>query len=340
MPQIHDLADALYKLAPWEGMLEHQLIALRHPETGRLDHISIMGQAGNHYCLALYLGPTARHRFNLMQEADYEGIQLSQEDALSLILDTQQLQASFSPRADLFKSELAEIKTLGRKYRGGNWPSFRSFKPGHSPTRTDPAETAWLATAIEQVLEVTPTIRPFEDDTLRHEADQNLILTREHIAGIWTTTWTPDDDRIFTLPTPEPDAFLLEKVRRHSRAIDIEIHFQLLPSAIGKSREDSIFPYLILCVEPRSHFVLGVNMLSAEDKSHDELIASVPTEFLRICDTHSIRPASINVASAMTAALLTPTATALDIPYKLHPHLPALDSALHSMMGAVMGGPM
>ena len=48
-------------------MAEGNLIAIRHPEAGRLDHISIMGAAGNHFCLAIYLGVAARQRFNLMQ---------------------------------------------------------------------------------------------------------------------------------------------------------------------------------------------------------------------------------------------------------------------------------
>jgi len=46
-PEAYDLADALFALAHWNWMNEENLIAIRHPETGRLDHISIMGAAGN-----------------------------------------------------------------------------------------------------------------------------------------------------------------------------------------------------------------------------------------------------------------------------------------------------
>lgn len=90
-------------------MSEDHLIAIRHPETGRLDHISIMGAAGNHFSLAIDLGDEARQRFNLIQSAENDDQPLPHEDTIALILDTSQLQASFSERGDLFKSELASI---------------------------------------------------------------------------------------------------------------------------------------------------------------------------------------------------------------------------------------
>ncbi|MEI6655749.1 MAG: hypothetical protein WCP45_13365 [Verrucomicrobiota bacterium] len=334
-PEAYDLADALAALAPWNWMGEDQLIAIRHPETGRLDHISIMGAAGNHFSLALYLGAEARQRFNLMQSDMYDNSPLTQADTLSLILDTPQLQASFSERADLFKSELAAIKKHGRKYSGDDWPSFRSFSPGHCPIPANPQESAWLCTAIRQVLEVAPSLRL--SDTYRYDRGPIEILTRECLDGTWQTTWNEDDGSPFSFPQPEPNAFLLEKIRRHPRDVPLEVHFQLVPNPVGKSRETSLFPYLLLVVEPKSHFVLGASMLSIENQPYETLIATLPDEFLRVCDKHAIRPSSIAVASPATHCLLVNTAAALDIPCKLQKRLPAIDDALGSLMN-FMGG--
>jgi hypothetical protein len=335
--EAYDLADSLFALAPWDWMNEAQLIALRHPETGRLDHISIMGAAGNHFSLAIYLGAEARQRFNLLQAEEYEDRPLSEEDTIALILDTPQLQVSFSERGDLYESELAAIKKHGRKYRGENWPSFRSFSPGHCPVPADPPETAWLCTAIRQVLEVAPLLRGGHDT---HRYDRGLveIVTRECIDGAWQTTWHEDAFTKFTFPQPEPDSFLLEKIRRHESEIPIEVHFQLVPNPVGKSRETSLFPYLLLVVEPKSHFVIGVSMLSTEGQSYEELITSIPDELLRLCDKHSVSPASISVGSPATQCLLTKTAAALGIPCKLKKRLPALDDALGSLLGFMGGG--
>lgn len=328
----YDLADALYKLAPWEWMIERQLIAIRDPETDRIDHISIMGREGTHHCLALYLGPESRQRFNLIQDAEYKGIQLAEQDNLSLILDSPQLQISFEPRSELSSSELATIKKLGRKYRGTNWPVFRSFKPGHVPSATDPEETQWLATAIAQTLEVAPTLRPESADTARPAADGGLEgICREQIDDEWTTTWIPDNDRLPDFPTPNPDPALIEKVLSHDRSIAIECHFQLVPNPIGKNREESIFPYLLICVLPESEMILGVELFSVEKQSHTQLIDSVPNAFLQLCQNRSCRPSVIRTDSAMTAALLSPTAKALSIPCEVHPYLPAMAKALDSM---------
>lgn len=336
-PAAYDLADRLFQLAPWQWMNEIALIAIEHPETGRRDHISIMGMAGNHRSLALYLGPQARRRFNLIQEAAYDGRPLPEEDNLALILDTPQLQCSFSERGDLFKSELAAIKQAGKKYRGENWPSFRSFRPGRCPIPANEAEVEWLCTAIEQVLEVAPGLN-IGDDTLRDENGRPQILTRRFLNGEWRTEWTEDDPSLHKYPQPEPDAFLVEKIRRHPTAIPLEAAFVMVPNPIGKSRETSVFPYFLLLVEPKSHFVLGCEIRSVETKPYDELIASIPTDFLRLCDRNSIRPASIAVASPATHNLLTPTAAALGIRCDLKKRLPALDETFHSMMGFMGGG--
>ena len=334
-PEAYDLADALFALAPWTWLNEDNLIAIRHPETGRLDHISIMGAAGNHRCLAVYLGVVARQRFNLMQSAECDMDPHGNDDSLALILDTPQLQVSFSERSDLFKSELAAIKKHGRKYHGENWPSFRSFSPGHCPIPANPPETAWLCTAIRQVLEVAPTLHL--SDTYRYDNCIVEILTRGCIDGIWRTTWEQDDGELFSYPEPEPNSFLLEKIRQYTREVPLEVHFQLVPNPIGKSRETSVYPYLLLVVEPTSHFVLGVAMLGTEKQTYDALIASIPDELLRICDKHAVRPASIAVASQSTYSLLVNIAVDLNIPCDLKKRLPALDDALGSLRNFMEG---
>ena len=58
----YELAEQLLKLSPWDWMNEISLIGIEDPESGRKDHISIMGMAGNHRSLALYHGPEARRR--------------------------------------------------------------------------------------------------------------------------------------------------------------------------------------------------------------------------------------------------------------------------------------
>ena len=332
----YDLADRLLKLAPWEWMNEITLIAIEDPESGRKDHISIMGMAGNHRSLALYHGPEARQRFNLMQDSGDHDVILTQADRISLILDTVQLQCSFSGRDDLFPSEIAAIKKAGRKYRGDGWPSFRSFVPGRCPRPANAGETVRLCSAIEQVLEVAPTLG-FGDDTLRFHEGRREVLTRRRVDGTWTTCWTEDGRGVFEFPAPEPGAFLVEKVRSHESAAPLEVCFDMIPSPIGKSRETSVYPYILLAVEPKSGFVFGFELFSVEEQTHRQMMESVPDRFLSLCDRHSMCPASIAVDSPATHALFRPLAGALGIRCERKRNLRAARRAMDSLLASMFG---
>lgn len=334
---LYDLADQLHQLAPWNWMQEAQLIYLRHPETGESAYISIMGRDGAHLCLALYIGAEALHRFNLIHDAEFEEIQLSEDDALALILESRQLQISFNSRAELQAGDLTEIKNLKRKYRGNNWPTFRSFHPGCAPGPLSESDAVWMSHAIAQLMHVAPILKddPFGD--YRGGAAGTEILSREKIGGVWQTTWTLADKSLHEFPSPAPQPFLATKVAGHPSAPHLECHFQLLPNPVMGNDHTGYFPYVALSVDSRSGLVLGLEMLSVETQSHAAMMASIPDLFLRQWDKNNIRPASICVSSQTTRSLLLKTAAALNIPLHLRRQLPALEKALASAMGFLSG---
>ena len=335
---LYDLADALYRLAPWQWMFEHQLIGLRHPVSGELAHISIMGARGDHLSLALYLGADSLHRFNYLQHELLADEELPQEDGIALVLESRQLQVSFDGRAALSKRGLAEIKHLGRKYRGGNYPQFRSFHPGRCPTSLSELDAEWLLHALTQILAVAPTLKRHPDGHQRQGDRFIETLTREFHDDAWRTTWVLADTRRFDFPTPAPDAALVARVARHPSRPVVECQFQLIPSPVGRTPETSVFPYIALSVDRDSGFIFGLEMLSMEHQSHEAMLASVPDCFLRQWDKNALCPASLHVATLATHAMLGPTATALGIPLVLKTKLPALQAALGSAMGFLMGG--
>lgn len=328
---LHDLADRLYQLAPWDWMEESQLVRLIHPDTGESGYLSVMGAAGEHVCLAVYLGEEALRRFHLMQSDDPCDPAIPQEDRLHLILESRQLQCAFGTRGALRKDELAEIKKLGRKYRGDNWPTFRSFRPGHAPGPVDDAEAAWLAHAIEQLLAVAPALEhdPLGDSRLA--GDEIEVLTREFRDGAWQSTWTVLDGRCHEWATPAPDEFTLEKVKRLDRLADLECLFLLVPNPVGPDPRSAVFPYFAITADAKSGLVLGMDILSVEARSYSELIASVPGVFLRQWDKAGIRPASIRVSTITTWSMLEIAAAELNTPMRRADRLPAIERMLREM---------
>jgi len=200
LTRLYGLADSYHRLAPWEWMEEIDLIAVRLPGLEEPGFVSVMGMAGNHTALASYLGLEALERFNLM----HAGADLSDGDGLRLILESRQLQASFNGRADLEKSELAEIKALGRKYRGDNWPCFRSFHPGKAPGPVTVEEAEWLGLALEQATIVAPRLRSGGFRTFRIKAGPMEILSRGPAGEppAWQDRWMPFHRKDYEFPLP------------------------------------------------------------------------------------------------------------------------------------------
>ncbi len=331
-PALYDLASQLYHLEPWEELEEIDLIRIVHPSTGEIGHISIMGSHGEHRALALYIGYEALGRFNLMQDDDPFDPAFPELDRMSLLFETRQVQLSFGRRDELHSYELAAINKTGKKYRGDNWPMFRSFKPGYVPGALDDADIFWLTTAIEQFLVVFPQLESEGPclTTFRIEHDACDILTRSFKNGVWHTTWTEHEDFSYEWATPSPSEFLIEKIKRQQRLVDIDCHFQILPTPIG-SAGSATFPYLAISVEPKSGFILGMELLSVENQTFKELVASVPDIFLRQWDKACIRPASIRVKTITTYSMLEIAAEDLNTPIRRFPSLPSIDRVMSEL---------
>ena len=159
---LYDLASRVKTLAPWEWMFEDEIFGVQDPETGTTGFLSVMGEAGAHFAVALYPEPEALYSFLDLHD---HGTEDDDEEAgspldMMRVLEVPQLQLSFEDAKQLDKEDKAVIKGLGLKFRGAKaWPMFRSFTPGLLPWYITSAEAKRLATALEQLLQVAPRCR-------------------------------------------------------------------------------------------------------------------------------------------------------------------------------------
>lgn len=326
--RLYDLADELYRLAPWDWMEETDLIAVRLPDSGELVYVSIMGQGGEHRALSLYLGEDPLGKFNRVQSESgcVEG------DVMRLVLESRQLQLSFKERRAMEKTDMATIKGLGRKYRGENWPGFQSYHPGWAPGPLTPEETAWLTVACEQLMVVALRLKKDGGGTIKKGGRELQILCREQQAdGSWKDVWLPFKIVPHVFPSPQCNEILAAKVAKHTDKARLECLFNVLPNPVGPRYGERTYPYLMLVADADTGILYGMDLLSVDGQSFDEMIAAVPNRFLAIVDKARVRPLSIDCASIATCELLHSPACALKISVECYECLPLLESILDSI---------
>lgn len=154
--------------ACWKWMYEDDVFGVTDPETGEIAFCSIMGNGGEHFAVAGYLGVEG---LNGILDMLSEEINTDSSDSMFI---QKCLMCSFEDREFLLAEDLKNIKELGLKFRGRNeWPLFRSYEPGLVPWFLNASQCRFLAYILKQALEVALRCRN-NKDILRYE--ENLVF--------------------------------------------------------------------------------------------------------------------------------------------------------------------
>ncbi|HST52297.1 MAG TPA: hypothetical protein VLJ61_09845 [Pyrinomonadaceae bacterium] len=327
------LAARIKELAPWEWMDESEVFGLQNPETGELGFVSVMGMAGQHFAIAVYMG--AEGLYGILDFASQETITNPEQ-----LLDIPQLQASFEDRDTLDKQDRELIKRLGLKFRGaGAWPMFRSYRPGFMPWFVTAEETRFLAHALEQTLEVAPRVKN-EPGILQPENDNGhgeIYLVRVPRRVDDGLVW---EDKLMRVPPPEGesvratlDADVLTLLRQlPQRQIEIEVDLFSLPAGMAERGERPYRPYMLMMAEPSSGMIVGVELLKP-DPSLAEMHGQIPSKLAEWLSKAGVVPGRITARSGLVLDLIEPLAETLNIELYQADELPGIDAAANSMFG-------
>jgi len=321
--ELYKFAIQAKKIAPWEWMTETDIFGVQDPETDEIGFVSIMGMAGEHYAIAVYLGPEALYGFWDLQEADPSEIS-------ELLLQIPQIQASFENRDILNKKDHEIIKKIGLKFRGQNaWPMFRSYRPGFFPWFLEANEARLIMYALEQTPDVA--LRYKENGSLLYGFDDESYLVRVPHKEYDTLVW---EDRIMRFPPPESPHISIALNTREIEALKglprgmntFEIDFFRLPVKIGEKSTRPFYAYMLLLVDAKSCMVLG-NELMVADQSLEAMWGSIPVKVVHQLSKAGFVPGEIRVRSKLLLQLLQPLAGQLRFNLKLTRALRSLDSA-------------
>lgn len=326
--RLYQAAAAFKEAGPWEWMIEDEIFGVRNPQSKEIGYCSIMGMAGEHFALAVYLGSEGLAGFwRLHGDRDLEP---------TFLLEVPELQASWEDRRQLHKQDLDVIKSLGLKFRGRNaWPMFRSYAPGFFPWFVTAEEARFLTLALEQTVEVASRIE--EEPALLDPLREGLYLVRTRVRRgeslIWEDEWIkPAPPKARPLPpSAVTEADLADLRRLPRRKMILEIDLFGMPTPI-KEKDDPrpYLPYNLLTVEARSGMILGTDLL-APKPSLSAVWTKAPAAFVKTLQRSGSLPAEVVVCRERVYRLLEPVTSKLGIRLTQKRRLTALEQARAAM---------
>ncbi len=316
---LYAAAGRLKALGPWDWMLNSDLFGVRDPETQQIGYCCVMGNLGEHFALAIYLGDEGLRGYTRIQSGEFE------ENPIQAMFMQHCLQVSFEDRDLLTKSDRDQIKSLGLKYRGRNaWPFFRNYTPGYFPWPLSAAEARFLTVTLDQACEVTA--RFGEHPESLDPPDDGLLLVRERVGDTWHEIWhRPDLTPPPPAPAPKLDELRLQRLRQAKlrRTGAWESGRFMMPQPVQEEPDARpYYPVSTLFVDAASGMVLAPGMGSPENwrEAYQEQILSMIEQSQAV-------PREIASTDVELRDLLAPICTALGIKLKAARRTPMFDDA-------------
>jgi len=266
------------KLAPWRWMEETNIFGVQDPESGQVGFVSVMGLLGEHRAVAVYLGREALSRF--WEFYDPEDYPLPEE-----IFIIPQLQLQFVSRADLTDRDLEPIRACGFRFRGaGNWPLFRSFRPGFHPWYLEPGEVRFLACCLEQLLEMAPRIHRDPEALLPGAGHQYLVRVPKKGDGetVWTDrvrSFPPLGRREVALSLPRDVIVGLGKLPKLEEVLEVDV-FGLLHEIDEYGERPELF-FSLLAVDASTGNSVEFRPIRADEALYPGIVRALLATFLR-----------------------------------------------------------
>ena len=319
-------------LACWEWMHDSDLFGVQDPESGEIGYCCVMGNLGEHYALAVYLGAEGLEGLNFINET------FGRATPQEVLLRQCCLMLSFEDREMLDTRDRQTIKQLGLKFRGRQeWPQFRSYRPGYLPWHLMPDEERFLTVAIEQAMEVA--LRFKDDRGLlapgRRSARRFLRSPREFLVRVpkrieagwaWEDTYAaPAPLKKAAVPEAPLDQERLQRITESAAPTDgvLEIAWFYGPSGVkGEGDARPYFPAIILTVDQASGFIFDTQIVAPTERA-----ASIVEAVLHLTEEMGRLPGEIQVSQEETLTLLKPVTAALGIRLRSVRRLKSLDAA-------------
>jgi hypothetical protein len=323
---LYEAAIEFKELAPWNWMYDNDIFGVKDPVSGEIGYCCIMGAAGEHYALGLYLGSEGLYGISRILTGKFS----ESNDEFLYIQNC--LMASFEDRKNLHKQDLRQIKALGLKFRGHNaWPLFRRYKPGFVPWYLKGDEVRFLTIALQQAKDVS--LRFKKDPVLLDYPSEVHYLVRVPDKPGENMIWKDEllepsplkMEDIPVIPVEKTTISRLKKAGLRRRGI-WEIDFFYVQAVVREKGERPYFPYMSLVVDHNSTFILNYQLEKRADSK-----STFPVKFADFIEQVKVIPDELVVKRYEVYKIMEPLSAELGIEINMVKSLPALEYAQKSM---------
>lgn len=298
---LYEAAIMFKRTSCWEWMYDDDIFGVANPETGEVAYCCIMGNDGEHFGIAAYLGSEG-----LDSILDLLSGNIDPDDSDNIFLQ-KCLMCSFEDRAALAPKDLRLIKDLNFKFRGRNeWPLFQSYEPGKAPWFLSAEQCRFLTHILNQALTVSLRCQAEKTRILKHAIPLVFLtricqksvdgqaewvdqyLTAEEFRPRYVSFFIEDEVRLRRLKSIKPKQNLV-----------IEVDTYYLPAPV-KEKGRPYFPKVCVFIDHQSGIALSVEMVEDIQTEGHKFLENL----MGFIEQSRLKPAKILVAREETYHLL------------------------------------
>ena len=326
LKELYQAASEFIQAQPWKEFYDADIICVENPRDKAIGYCSIMGRAGEHYALGVYLGNEGIFGFyHLMEHAD----SIPSHQALHY---QNCLMCSFEDRDLLSVEDRKQIKDLGLSFRGRNvWPMFRRYEPGYHPWYINEEECIFLTHALKQTLFVAGNVLAGQ---LEMDMEQGKTILRYSEENGSKLEWHSKKVQmkfptVSYSPVKINDDILIQKIKMAGSMgnVSLQVDTLYMPSAVQENKgERPYYPRVFILAEQKSGQILGFEMYqSVSDDANVTL-----NKLMDICLENGI-PKEIQVRSEAMEAILGDFCKKTGTKLKVVKRLSAIDQMMKEM---------
>ncbi|OPH46929.1 hypothetical protein BC351_13470 [Paenibacillus ferrarius] len=322
---LYEAAAAFKQAECWRYATNSHVFGVENPFNKEIGYCCILGNGGEMYGLAVYLGTESLETLLSMLNRTQETDPMFSQHCLML---------SFESRTELYPAELKQIKELGLKFRGANaWPTFRLYEPGFVPwPMQNEEEVQFLSLALEQTIEVVEAFKNNLDAIFIRE--DNVFLTRVSEGDrqnlVWTDQWLKPKilEKATEYQANPIDEIRLAKAKKMLKGFvgiwEVDCFFAYIPIDEGQR---PYYPMMGLIVDQESEQILQFGL--TEKSGIQGKMAGL---FLEIIEKAQVVPKEIWVCREEIYHYLKQILISFEIQVCLKSELAAIEDARVEMM--------